>query len=92
MRDIVYGPPTSEAQEAIALFSGQNVYNVFAYLKYARSASDGSQRHEDSAGQGKSLTPEEVQAINTLSGCADRKLRTWLRDAQTSSMLHLTIG
>lgn len=91
-RDVAHGLPTLEQQEAIALLKGQDVDDVFAYLRYARSAVGSSPYREGSRGEGEGLSLEQVDAIKTLSDCADRKLRTWLRDARvtsTSSSFHL---
>ncbi len=84
-RDIAYELPTPRQQEALCLLSGQNVDDVFAYLKYARSTAGSSRRRESSCGQAEGLLPEQVDAIKTLSDCADRKLRTWLRNARATS-------
>lgn len=84
-REVAHGLPTLEQQEAIALLSGQDVDDVFAYLKYARSAIRNPQSYEGSRGEGTGLSLEQVDAIKTLSGCADRKLRTWLRDDRVAS-------
>jgi len=84
-RDVAYELPTPGQQEAVRLLDGQDVDDVFAYLKYARSSAGSSRRGEGSRGHGEGLLPEQVGAIKTLSGCADRKLRTWLRDARATS-------
>lgn len=85
-RHIAYELPTPGQQEAIRWLSGQDVDDVFAYLKYARSAVGTSRCGECSRGHGEGLLPEQVDAIKTLSACADRKLRTWLRDARATSV------
>lgn len=87
--DVVHGPPTLEQQEAIALLDGQDVDDVFAYLRYARSAIAISQCREGNRGEGTGLSLEQVDAIKTLCGCADRKLRTWLRDVRVAGIIHL---
>lgn len=81
---VAHGLPTLEQQEAIALLKGQDINDFFAYLKYARSAVGSPQRREGSRGEGTGLSLEQVNAIGILSGCADRKLRTWLSDAGVS--------
>lgn len=75
--DVAYELPTPGQQEAIRLLDGQDVNDVFAYLKYARSAVGSPRCGEGSRGH-EGLLPEQVDAIKTLSVCADRKLRTWL--------------
>jgi hypothetical protein len=83
--ETAYELPTLAQQEAIRLLSGQDVDDVFAYLKYARSTVASPRCGEGNRGHGEGLLPEHVAAIKTLSGCADRKLRTWLRDARATS-------
>lgn len=90
LHDVAHSLPTSEQQRAIALLSGQDVDDVFAYLKYARSAIGSPQYCEGNRGKGEGLSLEQVEAIKTLSNCADRKLRIWLRgDRVTSRSLSL---
>lgn len=82
-RDIAHGIPTSEQQEAIALLRDHDVDDVFAYLRYARSARGSSQSPDRRQDHGGGLSPSQVGAVKTLSGCADRKLRTWLQEARS---------
>ncbi len=84
-RLVTHGLPTVEQQEAIALLKDQDVDDVLAFLKYARSAIGSPGCCEGGRGEGTALSLEQVDAIKTLSGCADRKLRTWLSDARMIS-------
>lgn len=84
-RYIASDRPTSEQQEAIKLLGNQNADDVFAYLKFARSAGGGRQHPTDGHEHGESLSIEQVEAIKTLSDCADQQLRTWLRDTRVFS-------
>lgn len=75
--------PTPDQQEAIAVLSNQDVDNVLAYLRFARSlnAASACEAHGHGLLEG-GLSVEQIHAIETLSGCTDRKLRNWLTDAR----------
>lgn len=85
--------PSWDQQEAIATLSNQDIDDVFAYIRYAKSFEGVFARKDGFHSVGGGLSVEQVHAIETLSGCADRKLRTWLRtarDSGTSAHSHLS--
>lgn len=71
---------TTEQIQALSLLKDESTTSILAYTKLARSLAHGVKH---GAGH-KLLTSEQLDAIDTLSGCKEHEVRTLLERLQAS--------
>ena len=80
----------SEQQKAITVLLDQHDYDIFAYLRVARSLDENVHYFP---GHG-SLSSDLVLAVWALRACADDEIRTWLEQARElgENVVHILIS